>query len=85
MICFSFFVAALIFLHTLLATKSLSSWEYFSWMKITYLKVWPKKYGSPFSKGSKTANFKSFCSNPFGSRTYAYPWRMPTKLPKLEE
>ena len=42
------FTAALLILHTYLAAKNLSSWEYFSWMKITYMKIWPRKYGSPF-------------------------------------
>jgi len=43
------FTAALLILHTYLASKNLSSWEYFSWMKITYMKIWPRKYGSPFA------------------------------------
>lgn len=54
------FVGALIFLHTYLISKGLTSWEYLSWMNITYLKVWPRRLGSPFSKGSRLANFKDF-------------------------
>jgi palmitoyltransferase len=45
-VCFTF---VLLVLHSYLAALNLSSWEYFSWNKITYLKIWPKKYGSPFS------------------------------------
>ena len=48
-LCFSLFVLALILFHTMLIGKNLSTWEYNSWMKITYLKVWPRKFGSPFS------------------------------------
>jgi palmitoyltransferase len=52
------FVLALVCLHTYLMTKGLTSWEHLSWMNITYLKVWPRKYGSPFSKGSAWLNVK---------------------------
>lgn len=38
----------------------MTSWEFFSWFKITYLKVWPKKYGSPFKQSSKFENFFTF-------------------------
>lgn len=48
------FVGVLIVLHTYLISRGLTSWEYFSWMKITYMKVWPKKYGSPFTRGTIT-------------------------------
>ena len=48
-IILSLFVLALVSFHTLLAGKNLTSWEYISWMKITYMKVWPRKFGSPFS------------------------------------
>ena len=57
-LCFTAFVLALIVFHTILASKNLTSWEYISWMRITYLKVWPRKYGSPFSEGSVAANLK---------------------------
>mmetsp|Transcript_7555 Transcript_7555/g.9117 ORF Transcript_7555/g.9117 Transcript_7555/m.9117 type:complete len:89 (+) Transcript_7555:1690-1956(+) len=46
---FSVFVLTLLIFHTMLAARSLTSWEYISWRRITYLKVWPAKYGSPFS------------------------------------
>ncbi len=59
---FTGLVFSLFVFHLILAAKNLTSCKYFifhiclgeslSWMKITYMKVWPKKYGSPFSKGS---------------------------------
>ena len=55
-IAFVLFVTALIFFHTILASKNLTSWEFISWMRITYLKVWPRKYGSPFTLGSARKN-----------------------------
>jgi hypothetical protein len=54
------FIGALIIFHTYLIGKGLTSWEYLSWMNITYLKVWPRKYGSPFSQGSFSANVYRF-------------------------
>lgn len=54
------FLCSLLALHTYLIAKGLTSWEYLSWMNITYLKIWPRKYGSPFSAGSTIDNFKLF-------------------------
>jgi hypothetical protein len=58
--CIALSLTVLLLLHTYLACAGLSSWEYFSWMRITYLKVWPRKYGSPFGSKSKFVNFKNF-------------------------
>ena len=77
------FVITLLVFHTMLASRNLTSWEYISWRRITYLKVWPAKYGSPFSMGSKLANLRLFFCYPFASRLRIYPWRMPKKLPAL--
>ena len=82
-LCFTGFVLALIVFHTILASKNLTSWEYISWMRITYLKVWPKKYGSPFSEGSPGANLRQFFCYPFSKRLRIYPWKMPKTLPKI--
>ena len=79
----SAFVTALVVFHTYLASQNLTSWEYISWMRITYLKVWPRKYGSPFSQGSAADNFRQFFFYPFASRLRIYPWAMPKKLPKV--
>jgi len=52
------FVIILLIFHTLLASKGLTSWEFISWRNITYLKLWPRKYGSPFTEGSTSGNLK---------------------------
>ena len=52
------FVLALLIFHTLLIGRALTSWEHIAWMRITYLKVWPKKFGSPFTQGSISANYR---------------------------
>jgi hypothetical protein len=59
LMCIGGCLILLILLHTYLATKGLTSWEYFRWMKITYMKLWPKKYGSPFTRGTRLQNFKA--------------------------
>jgi hypothetical protein len=54
-------------------------------MKIPYMKVWPKKYGSPFTKGGISNNWANFISQSKFSNQgqYLYPWEMPKKMPKL--
>jgi hypothetical protein len=81
-LAFSAFVLALIIFHTILAGKNLTSWEYISWMRITYMKVWPRKFGSPFSEGSTLRNFHQFFFYPFASSLRIYRWKMPKKFPK---
>ena len=56
---FTLFVLPLSVFHAYLVSVNLTSWEFLSWMRITYLKVWPKKYGSPFSLGL-SGNLKMF-------------------------
>ena len=65
-----------------LVTVNLTSWEFMSWMRITYLKVWPKKHGSPFNKGW-LANVKLFIKINGRSNEDCHHWHMPTKLPAL--
>ena len=81
---FILFVTALIFFHTILAAKNLTSWEFISWMRITYLKVWPRKYGSPFTLGSPSQNLRQFFCYPFTKRLTIYPWKMPKRFPKIK-
>ena len=52
-IIFFIFVLPLVFMHTYLVLVNLTTWEMLSWKKITYLKIWPRKLGSPFSHGLK--------------------------------
>ena len=61
----------------------MTSWEVMRWMRITYLKVWPRKYGSPFSKGL-LGNLKLFFSYNYRRKDKCYQWQMPQKLPKLK-
>ena len=53
-------VGSLVFMHLYLASSNLTTWEFLSWNKISYMKVWPKKYGSPFSRGSRIKNLKDY-------------------------
>ena len=46
---FSLMVGSLVVMHAYLIVKNLTTWEYLSWQRISYMKVWPKKYGSPFT------------------------------------
>ena len=81
--CFaiSFMLTILIGLHTYLIFNALTSWEYFSWMKITYMKVWPKKYGSPFRNKTRYLDFMYYFKPSNGA--HAHTWRMPRTLPAL--
>ena len=53
MIClagiFLLFVTNLLVFHSFLAVSNTTTWECLSWNKISYLKNWPRKLGSPFS------------------------------------
>lgn len=44
-------VAFLIIFHTYLILSNLTTWEYLSWSKVSYLTNWPSKYRSPFNIG----------------------------------
>mmetsp|Transcript_41393 Transcript_41393/g.30432 ORF Transcript_41393/g.30432 Transcript_41393/m.30432 type:complete len:90 (+) Transcript_41393:1236-1505(+) len=83
MLGFFAFVVVLFVFHTILISKNLTSWEYLRWMQISYTKVWPRKYGSPFSKGSAAKNFKQFFQLGLSRQRDIHQWVMPSKLPKL--
>lgn len=54
MIILSFFiimVTCLLGYHTYLAMANQTTWENVSWEKISYMKMFSRKFGSPFSKG----------------------------------
>jgi len=82
MLCFFILTSSLLVFHTFLALNNLTTWEYLSWMNVTYMKVWPKRYGSPFTKGKKE-NMKLYCFFPWARSLYIYPWKMPKKMPAL--
>ena len=79
----AFFVLALLIFHTMLIGRALTSWEHIAWFRINYLKVWPKKFGSPFTQGTVIANYKQFFCYPYDKRLKIYPWEMPKCLPNL--
>jgi REP element-mobilizing transposase RayT len=54
-------------------------------MKISYTKVWPRKYGSPFTKGNFYKNLKYFFITRSKKRRGYINWTMPSKLPKLND
>lgn len=80
---FFFMVSSLAVFHAYLISRSLTTWEYLSWMKISYMKVWPKKHGSPFDRGGKIENLRFFLSVDFTKSPFLYPWKIPKKLPNL--
>lgn len=79
----SLFVFALLVFHTYLIGKALTSWEHISWFRISYLKVWPRKLGSPFTQGSFMANYRQFFCFPYEKRLMIHQWEMPRTLPAL--
>lgn len=50
---FGFFVLNLFVFHTYLNWNNMTTWECLSWSKISYLKQWPRRLGSPFDLGLK--------------------------------
>ena len=56
---FSLFIMNLIIFHSYLLIKNVTTWEFLSWSKVSYLRDWPKNFGSPFDLGWK-ANMKLF-------------------------
>ena len=58
---FLLFVIYLISFHTYLSFTNTTTWECLSWNKISYLKVWPRKLGSPFNIGLRNNLRLYFC------------------------
>lgn len=82
-VLFGFMVTSLLCFHSYLAVANqttCSSYlgESMSWDKISYLKSWPSRLGSPFSQGWKS-NLKFYCCERFSQRPKE--WLMPTRLP----
>jgi len=72
---FFVFVASLTVFQTHLLIHNLTTWEKLSWNKITYLKDWEKKWGSPFSQGIRN-NIAYFF---FKSKRELKRWKLPTQ------
>ncbi|CAD8125447.1 unnamed protein product [Paramecium sonneborni] len=53
-------VLSLFLFHSLLTFKNMTTWEYKSWKRISYLKDFPQQLGSPFSSGWKQ-NLRQYC------------------------
>ncbi len=47
------------------------------------MKVWPKRYGSPFDQGGYKYNMRFYFKYNFTKGKQPYHWKMPRKLPKL--
>ena len=78
---FQLFVIYLIVFHTYLASTNTTTWECLSWDKISYLKLWPRKFGSPFNIGLVKNLRLYFCFNLTGDNYFV--WRLPKKRPDI--
>lgn len=79
---FLIFVVNLLVFHTYLSLTNTTTWECLSWKKISYLKFWPRKLGSPFNIGVKNNLRLYFCYD-LGNDNY-FIWRMPKRKPDEE-
>ena len=82
-IFFILMLASLVIFHTYLAINNLTTWECLSWSNISYMIVWPRKYGSPFSKGLK-ANLMFYFWYPLKVHE-VMQWELPKRLPSYQE
>ena len=81
-IFFSLMLLSLIIFHTYLILNNLTTWESLSWNKISYMRLWPRKYGSPFDRGS-VQNLKLYFWEK--SKSKITIWKMPKKLPSIQQ
>lgn len=79
---FSLMLVSLIIFHTYLIFNNLTTWESLSWNKISYMRLWPRKYGSPFDRGS-IQNLKLYFWEK--SKSKIIIWKMPKKLPSIQQ
>jgi len=80
-IFFQVFVVYLGVFHSYLAATNTTTWECLSWDKISYLKLWPRRLGSPFNIGLKKNLKLYFCFNLTGDNYFV--WRLPKKRPDI--
>ena len=57
---FTLMVTCLLVFHSFLAMKNLTTWEFLSWQRISYLKEFERGNGSPFSVGCRK-NLRQYC------------------------
>lgn len=72
----------MIIFHSYLALTNMTTWECLSWDKISYLKLWPRKLGSPFNVGIRK-NLKYYFTNELKGDNY-FVWRMPKSRPDID-
>ena len=82
---FTLMVTALLGFHSYLALANLTTCkchagEVASWEKISYLKQWPRDYGSPFSRGL-LGNLHFYCCARLAALHMV--WKMPKQLPEI--
>ena len=77
-VLFALMVTSLLGFHTYLASVNVTTWERLSWEKISYLKDWPRSFGSPFSVGCR-GNLHKYCCAPLPA-LYTV-WVLPAVLP----
>jgi hypothetical protein len=78
---FQIFVVYLMFFHSYLAATNTTTWEFLSWEKISYLKLWPKHLGSPFNIGLAKNLRLYFCFDLSGDNYFV--WRLPKSRPDI--
>lgn len=79
-IFFTLMLLSLVVFHTYLLLNNFTTWETLSWNKISYTRIWPRKYGSPFNRGMKQNVILYFFEK---ATDRYYTWKMPRKLPSL--
>jgi len=76
---FSLFVLNLIIFHCYLLPQNITTWEFLSWSKVSYLKEWPKRFGSPFNLGlMQNLKLVFGYNNQSGNH---FIWKMPLRRP----
>jgi hypothetical protein len=83
LVFFTLMVTCLLGFHSYLSivnqtTCNSYSGENVSWEKISYLKKWPRKYGSPFSLGVRKNLYIYCCAVLDGNYQ---EWKVPSHLP----
>jgi palmitoyltransferase len=76
---FSAFVLNLLIFHSVLLCLNVTTWEFLSWNKISYLSEWPKKLGSPWNLGVWNNIKIHLCYRQ--AQGDFFIWKMPNRLP----
>jgi len=81
---FFLFVLNLLVFHSYILSKNITTWECLSWKKISYLRFWPKKLGSPFDIGfvQNTRLFMCYKQEVGNQYVWKMPYRRPDFVPR---